>query len=300
MAVVLDKSDKFAVVAGAIRIGIFNIMPNKVQTEAQYKALFANSKVKVDLIWIRPTSHRSKNVDPSHLEAHYLSYQEAKCLGLDGMIITGAPIEHLPFEAVNYWEELKEVLDDICQRSVPALFICWASQAALYHYYGIEKKPLMEKMFGIFQHTLVKNDVLLEGEKGYLNAPHSRHTMNDVTDILEHEQLDILLQSDEAGAFMIKDKLHPFYYISGHMEYDIEALDREYWRDVRKGLAIQLPKAYYVHNDPTKGIEDTWRESAARLADRWLQNYLLTANGDLCREDGDNLLKRRPTAHAVV
>ena len=286
MAVLKLKADKYAVTKGAVRVGVLNIMPNKEQTEAQYRSLFAMSDTLVDLIWIRQMSHTSKHVDENHLETHYLTYREASEIGLDALIITGAPIEQMPFENVTYWKELQGILDAIKEKHIPTLFVCWASQAALYHYYHIDKEPLPTKMFGIFSHRICGQDPLLEGETDPIFAPHSRHTMSISDHIRRESQLQILLESDEAGIFMIKDIHLPFYYISGHLEYDLEALHREYWRDVRKGLDIELPKAYYLHNDPERGIEDTWQGSAARIADRWIKCNILK--------------KRRTTAHAVV
>lgn len=256
------------------RIGVVNLMPNKEQTEAQYGALFAGASSEVELVYIRQVSHVSKHTSETYLAERYLTIEEAKATRLDGVIVTGAPIEHLPFEAVTYWQELCDLFEVLAARRVPTLFICWASQAALYHFYGVEKRPLADKMFGIFAHHSLYEDRLLEGEVAPIWAPHSRHTYNCARDIAAVPALKVLLASETAGVFLVKDQQLPFYYISGHMEYDLEALDREYWRDVRKGLAIQLPKAYYVHNDPAQGIEDTWRASAARIADRWLKYAL--------------------------
>lgn len=274
MAIVTGKRDKFQRVAGALRIGVLNLMPNKEQTEDQYRALFSPSPTLVDLIWIQQTAFESKNVSKAHLEAHYMDFKTAMDYGLDGLIVTGAPIEHLPFEEVYYWGELQAILDLADQRHLPTLLICWASQAGLYHFHKIQKYDLPTKMFGVFDHKKVTDDVVLEGLGLSVKAPHSRYTYNRYEDIAQNQDLKLLLHSSDAGVFMVKDQRRPIYYLSGHMEYDLEALHREYQRDLHKGLAIDRPKAYYVHNDPHLGIEDTWCESAAVIADRWLKTIV--------------------------
>lgn len=259
-----------------VRIGIVNLMPNKEQTELQFIRLFEGCSQVVTLVWIRMLTHVSRHTSQTYLESKYVGFEEALEGGLEGVIITGAPVEQLPFEAVDYWEELKGTFESLRVMQVPALFICWASQAALRYFYGIEKGPLEQKMFGIFAHQVLGEDPLLEGVGAPFFAPHSRHTANDDVEVSAHPQIQVLLKSEIAGILMSRDRQYPFYYISGHMEYDLRALDREYWRDVRKGLDIPLPKAYYVHNDPALGIEDTWQASAARLADRWITHRVIT------------------------
>jgi homoserine O-succinyltransferase len=254
----------------AKRIGVLNLMPNKLQTEIQYLDLFSPCEVLVDLVWIKQTSRESRHVDEEHLNAYYQNYADASQQGLDALIITGAPIEHLEFEDVAYWQEMTKIFEDNAKKRRPTVFICWAAQAALYHFYKVQKIALNEKLFGVFEHKKMYDDFLLSDVKSFVYAPHSRYTTNSREAIQAVSSLKILLDSEEAGVFMVKDTVKPYLYLTGHMEYDTQALDREYKRDLNKGLSISLPKRYYVNNNPELGIENRWRDQSLNIIKRWV------------------------------
>jgi homoserine O-succinyltransferase/O-acetyltransferase len=252
------------------RIGVLNLMPNKLQTEIQYLNLFSPCEALIDLVWIKQTSRVSKNVDEAHLNAYYQNYADASQQGLDALIITGAPIEHLDFEDVAYWKEIIEIFEDNAQKRRPTLFICWAAQAALYYFYKVQKIALKQKLFGVFEHKKTHDDWILSDVKTSVYAPHSRYTTNCREAIREVSHLKILLDSEEAGVFMVRDTDKPYLYLTGHIEYDTQALDREYKRDLNKGLSIDLPKRYYVNNNPELGIENKWQDQSLKIIKRWV------------------------------
>jgi len=230
-----------------LKIVILNLMPIKETTETQLLRLLGNSPLQVDIVLLRIDTHISKNTAQEHLDSFYKSFNEIKSQKFDGMIITGAPVEHLEFEDVTYWEEFKNILDWTKTHVTSTLHICWGAQAGLYHHYGIPKYPLAEKMFGIFKHNVNKSGLngmqLLRGFDDEYYVPHSRHTEVKRTDLEMHPELEILSESDEAGIYIVVSKDGRQVFVTGHSEYDTLTLKEEYDRDIVKGLSIALPKS---------------------------------------------------------
>lgn len=217
-----------------LRLALVNLMPTKIVTETQFMRLLSNTPLQVDVDLIAMSTHESKNTSKAHLYRFYKTFEDIKHQKYDGMIITGAPVEMLDFSEVNYWEELESIMDFANTNVYSTLFICWASQAALYYYYGVEKYPLEEKMFGIFSHQLLRVRDITKGFDDEFFAPHSRHTENRPQDLAKLPQLKILAQSDEAGVLLSATTDQRHYFISGHMEYDALTLKEEYERDLKK------------------------------------------------------------------
>ena len=235
-----------------LRLALVNLMPTKIVTETQFMRLLSNTPLQVDVDLIAMSTHESKNTSKAHLYRFYKTFEDIKHQKYDGMIITGAPVEMLDFSEVNYWEELESIMDFANTNVYSTLFICWASQAALYYYYGVEKYPLEEKMFGIFSHQLLRVRDITKGFDDEFFAPHSRHTENRPQDLAKLPQLKILAQSDEAGVLLSATTDQRHYFISGDMEYDALTLKEEYERDLKKAQSgVSLPKAYFPHDDPS-------------------------------------------------
>lgn len=255
-----------------LSIAVVNLMPTKIVTETQLLRLIGNTSLQVEVDLISMDSHVSKNTSATHLDTFYKSFKEIKDNYYDGMIITGAPIETLDFEEVNYWEELVPLLDYAKTHVCSTLFICWGAQAALYHYYKIPKRILDKKMFGVFEHKVLKRQPIVRGFDDMFFAPHSRHTTCDLEEIKKVDEVEVLAYSDEAGAYLMTSKDQRFVFVTGHSEYDPEGLKTEYWRDVEKGLDIEIPKNYFPNNDPNKDPVVRWRGHGALLFSNWL-NY---------------------------
>ncbi|MCL2806333.1 MAG: homoserine O-succinyltransferase [Treponema sp.] len=259
-----------------LRVGIINLMPTTIDTEIQLLRLLGNSPLQVDITFLNMGTHTSKNAPPGHLEKFYTSAQEIVRLNVrfDGLIITGAPVETLPFEQVDYWDELTKIIDYSQKNVFSTLHICWGAQAGLYRRYGIQKKPLGKKLFGIFPHAVNDlNNSLFRGFDDEFLAPQSRHTASDRDEIAAHPLLTIQSETNEAGVFISTARDGREIYVSGHLEYDPLTLDREYRRDVAKGLPIEVPKNYYPDNDPEKKPIVRWRAHANLFFDNWL-NYV--------------------------
>jgi homoserine O-succinyltransferase len=272
---VMGESRAFHQDIRPLRIAILNLMPIKHVTETQILRLLGNSPLQVEIVLVHPKTHTSKNTSEEYLATFYRTFDDIKDEKFDGMIITGAPVEHLPFEEVNYWEELKEIMDWKMENVTSTLHICWGAQAGLYHHYGIPKYPLPEKMFGIFPHTISKQGVtLLRGFDDVFYAPHSRHTENRREDIEKVPELEILSESEEAGVYIVATKDGRQIFITGHSEYDLLTLQEEYERDRRQGLTVSMPKHYYPDDDPTKKPMQTWRSHANLLFSNWLNYYV--------------------------
>lgn len=258
-----------------LKLALVNLMPTKIATETQFMRLLSNTPLQVEVDLVMMSSHESKNTTKAHLFKFYKSFAEIKNQKYDGMIVTGAPVEMLDFEEVNYWEELKEVFDFANQNVYSTLFICWASQAALYHYYGIEKHPLEEKLFGIFSHQIIRTRDITRGFDDVFYSPQSRHTENRPQDLAKVEDLKILAQSDEAGVLLATTLDQRQYFISGHMEYDDNTLKEEYERDLKKGLnSVSLPKAYFPNDDASLAPIVKWRGHANLLYSNWLNHVV--------------------------
>ncbi len=258
-----------------LTIAIVNLMPEKERTELQLLRLLGNTPLQVNVTFLHMASHNSKNVSKSHLDAFYHTFSEVKDSRFDGLIITGAPIEHLPFEEVTYWDELVEIMA-WSKTNVTSVFnICWGAQAALYYHFGVNKYDLPKKCSGIFAHTVTDPTVkLVQGFNDIFYAPHSRYTKVDYDEIKNHPDLKILSVSDDAGIFLIKSKDNKQIMVTGHLEYDATTLADEYRRDVKKGLDIAIPENYFPNNDVNKAPLNMWRSHTHLIFSNWLNYYV--------------------------
>ncbi|HAV76330.1 MAG TPA: homoserine O-succinyltransferase [Anaerolineae bacterium] len=257
----------------ALRVAILNLMPTKIATETQLLRLLSNSALQVEVTLLHTATYESKNTDAEHLLNHYLTFVDVRDQKFDGLIVTGAPVEQMPFEEVEYWDELTHILD-WAETNVESTFhICWGAQAGLYYKYGIKKYDLPHKMFGVYEHRLMdRASKLLRGFDDIFLAPHSRHTEIRRADIDQIDDLDILSESDEAGVYIVASKDRRHLYITGHSEYDPLTLKAEFDRDMDKGLPINVPQNYYPNDDPTQPPYVRWRGHANLLYSNWL-NY---------------------------
>ena len=258
-----------------LKLAILNLMPTKISTETQLLRLLGNSALQVEITLLHMNSHQSKNTPEEHLITHYQSFEDIKHEKFDGLLITGAPVEQMPFEEVDYWEELTTLMDWSDDHVYSIFHICWAAQAGLYHKYGIQKYPLNEKMFGVFPHKVLRaNEKLLRGFDDEFYAPHSRHTEIRQADIEKIPDLDVLSMSPDAGVYIVASKDRRNFYITGHSEYDPSTLKDEYDRDIAKGLPIKVPRYYYEDDDPQKDPIVRWRGHANLLYANWLNYYV--------------------------
>lgn len=258
-----------------LKILLLNLMPKKIETETQLSRLLGNSPLQVDLELIHTKSHKSKNTSAEHLLAFYKTFDDVKDQTFDGMIITGAPVELLPFEAVEYWEELCTIMEWTKTHVHSTFHICWGAQAGLYYHFGIDKKPLDKKMFGIFPHKAdYKKSILFRGFDDVFMVPHSRHTTVDIEDIRKCDELKILASSEEAGVYAIATAEGKQIFITGHSEYDANTLANEYFRDLNEGKPIEVPKNYFPDDNPENEPVVTWRSHANLLYSNWL-NYFV-------------------------
>ena len=258
-----------------LRIAILNLMPTKITTENQIIRLLSNSPLQIELTLLRVASHVSAHVSPKHMETFYRTFEEVRGEKFDGLIITGAPVENLEFHDVDYWDELCDIMRWSKTNVYSTLHICWAAQAALNFHYGIPKYPLSAKMFGVFEHkNLEPNHPLLRGFDETFKAPHSRHTEVRREDIDACPKLEILAESDEAGVYIIASRKRRLFYVTGHSEYDNTTLAAEYFRDVNRGLDIEIPKHYFPGDDPKNIPPNVWRGHAHLLFSNWL-NYFV-------------------------
>ncbi len=258
-----------------LEILILNLMPTKIDTETQFARILGNTPLQVHLEFLHTRSHIASHVSMEHLFAFYKTFDEVRDRRFDGMIITGAPVEHLPFEAVEYWQELCQIMDWSKTHVHSTLHICWGAQAALYHHYGIQKHPLPEKLFGVFPHRVeYKNPILLRGFDDVFMAPHSRHTTILREEVERVPELKIAASSDEAGIYALFTAGGHQVFLTGHSEYDPDTLRREYERDKARGLPIAVPKNYFPNDDDTQPPLVTWRAHAHLLFSNWL-NYFV-------------------------
>ncbi len=256
-----------------LRILVLNIMPKKLETELQLLRLLSNTAIQVDVSLLRMESHVSKHTAQSHMDAFYTTLTEIRGQFYDGMIITGAPVEQLPFEEVDYWGEICDLMAWSRTHVFSTLHICWGAQAGLYYHFGVPKYPLPQKMFGIFPHSAeMKDSALLRGFDDVFYVPHSRHTEVRRADIEQVKTLRILASSEQAGVYIAANRNGRQYFITGHAEYERSTLAQEYFRDRDKGLDIQLPFNYFPDDDPTQTPEYTWRGHANLMFSNWL-NY---------------------------
>lgn len=258
-----------------IEIGILNLMPLKEETELQLLRALSNTPLQVDVTFIMVSDHKSKNTPTSHLNTFYHHFEEVRKRKFDGLIITGAPVEQLEYEDVDYWREFTEICDWTRSNVTSTIHLCWGAQAGLYYHYGIQKYPLQEKMFGIYSHRVSNRKVpLVRGFDDYFMAPHSRHTEVRRADIDQVPELTILAESEEAGVFLASDTDGKKIFVMGHPEYDRMTLHAEYMRDKDKGLPIQTPKNYYPGDDCTRRPRLQWRSHANNLYSNWLNYYV--------------------------
>jgi homoserine O-succinyltransferase/O-acetyltransferase len=258
-----------------LRIALLNLMPVKITTETDLIRLLSNSPLQVELDFIKLSTHTSKNTPKEHMEAFYKDFDAVIHHKYDGLIITGAPVEQIPFEEVNYWKELTEIFEWAKSNVTSSLFICWGAQAALWHYYGIPKYPLEKKMFGVFEHTKAKSsNPILRGFDDLFYVPHSRHTEVKSEDIIKVPELTILSESEEAGVYMVVSNNGREFFLTGHSEYSPETLGNEYKRDLAKNLPIEIPKNYYRDDNPDNEPVVRWRSQANMVFINWL-NYFV-------------------------
>jgi len=258
-----------------LKIVILNLMPLKIATETDLLRLLSNTPLQIEIDFLQIKGHTPKNTSQDHLNAFYQTFAEIKKKQFDGMIITGAPVEHLPFEEVDYWEEICDIFDWAHKHVTSTMFICWASQAGLYHHYGIPKYPLDQKMFGVFDHRVSNKKLpLFRGFDDLYRAPHSRHTELKASDFANCPDVQIISTSEQAGVYMAIAENGRQIFVTGHPEYSLRTLDKEYKRDVEKGLPIELPKNYYPGNDPRERPMLSWRSHANLLFMNWLNYYV--------------------------
>lgn len=261
-----------------LKIAILNLMPKKIQTENQLLRYLSNTPLQVEITLIETESYRGKHTPAEHMERFYSYFDDIKNEKFDGFVITGAPVEQLEFNDVIYWEELKEIMEWSKENVFSTLHICWGAQAGLRYHYGVPKYRLESKMFGIFKHVVnKKNAELMRGLDDIFYAPHSRHTEVKRNDIEKVKELDILSESDEAGIFIVANKDYRQVFITGHLEYERNTLAEEYFRDIDKGMKIDVPKNYFPDDDPNKEPIVNWRGSASVVFGNWL-NYCVYQN----------------------
>jgi len=257
-----------------LKIIVLNLMPIKITTETDLIRLLSNTPLQVELEFLRMSGHESKNTPEEHMKAFYKTFDEIKLKNYDGMIITGAPVEMLPFNDVTYWGELVEIFDWSKVHVTSTLFICWAAQAGLYHFYGIPKYLLDKKMFGVFKHQNLVSLPIFRGFDDEYFVPHSRHTEIREEDILKVNELTILSKSEDSGVNIVMTHNGRQFFITGHSEYSRNTLDSEYKRDLKKNLPIEIPKNYYPNNDSNKEPVMLWHGHANLLFSNWLNYYV--------------------------
>ena len=258
-----------------LRIVLLNLMPKKIETETQLSRLLGNTPLQIELELVRMKSHESSNTSQEHLLSFYKTFDEIQDQRFDGMIITGAPVEQLPFEAVDYWQELCQIMEWSKTNVHSTLHICWGAQAGLYYHYGVDKQPLEKKLFGVFPHQVeYKRSILFRGFDDIFMVPHSRHTTVRREDIEKIPELRILASSEEAGVYAVFTKQGRQIFIMGHSEYDADTLKNEYFRDVNANKPIEIPKNYFPNDDPSQPPLVRWRSSANLLFCNWL-NYFV-------------------------
>ncbi|OFH99522.1 homoserine O-succinyltransferase [Clostridium acetireducens DSM 10703] len=258
-----------------LKIAILNLMPTKIETETQLLRLLGNIPLQVEITLLHTESHESKNTSKEHLVTFYKNFRDVKNEKFDGMVITGAPVEKIDFEEVEYWEELKEIMEYTKTNVTSTLHICWGAQAALYYHYGIPKHDLKEKMFGVFPHKVNnKKCKLLRGFDDKFYAPHSRHTEVRKEDVLKNKNIKILAESDTSGVYICGANSGKQIFVMGHCEYDEDTLEKEYKRDIDKGLKISVPKNYFLNDNPKNEIVVLWRGHGNLLFSNWLNYYV--------------------------
>ena len=258
-----------------LKVAILNLMPIKQDTELQLLRALSNTPLQIDVTFVMASGHVSLNTSASHLNKFYVTFEQIKDKKYDGLIITGAPLENITFEEVDYWEEMCAIMDWAEKNVTSTLHICWAAQAGFYHYYGIQKRQLSEKLFGIYEHKVHKRkEPLVRGFDDVFLAPHSRHTETPSAKIHACKELTVLAESEEAGVFLAIAEGGKKVFLNGHPEYDRYTLDKEYHRDLDKGLPIHIPYNYYPNDDPSQKPLLQWRSHSNNIYSNWLNYYV--------------------------
>ncbi|MBQ1351360.1 MAG: homoserine O-succinyltransferase [Oscillospiraceae bacterium] len=258
-----------------LKLLILNLMPTKITTETQLLRKLSNTPLQIEVDLLQTVSHVAKNVDKSHLESFYTSFEQIRHRRYDGMIITGAPVENMEFEAVDYWDELCQIMEWSTTNVYCTLHICWGAQAGLYYHYGIPKRSLPKKLFGVYSHTVLKKtSPFFRGFDDVFSVPHSRYAEVWPEDIRAVDALELLSVSEEAGVFAVKSKDSRHFFITGHPEYDPDTLALEYWRDVSSGKTIAIPEHYFPQDDPSLAPIVSWRSHGQLLYTNWLNYYV--------------------------
>ncbi len=273
---VIDETRGHSQQIRPLNIVILNLMPLKITTETDLIRLLSNNPLHIELTFMKLKSHTSKNTPVEHMQMFYKDFDILRSQKFDGMIITGAPVEQMEFEEVNYWEELQEIFSWARTHVTSTLYICWAAQAGLYYHYHIPKYPLEKKMFGIFKQHTVQDELypIFRGFDDTFMMPHSRHTELHREDILACPDVTLLAESPESGVSIVMAREGREFFITGHMEYNPETLDTEYRRDLGKRDDVEMPINYYIDNDPTKGPKVSWRAHANLLFSNWINYYV--------------------------
>jgi homoserine O-succinyltransferase len=265
-----------------LQIGLLNLMPNKIKTEVQMARLVGASPLQVELSLVRVGNHKAKNTSEDHLLAFYQTWEEVKHRKFDGFIITGAPIELMPFEDVNYWSEMQEIFEWTRTNVHSTMNVCWGAMAAIYHFHGVPKHELKEKAFGVYRHKNLKpSSVYLNGFSDNFEIPVSRWTEVRRGDIEKAQGLEILMESSEMGVCLVQEEASKRLYIFNHVEYDSTSLSDEYFRDVNAGVPIKMPHNYFPHNDPALPPQNRWRSHAHLLFGNWINEIYQTTSYDL-------------------
>ena len=258
-----------------LRLLILNLMPTKIVTETQLLRKLANTPLQIEVEFLQTISHTSKNVSNDHLSSFYTTFNDVRDRSFDGMIITGAPVENMKFEEVDYWQELCEIMDWSSHNVYSTLHICWGAQAGLYYHYGVKKYPLEKKLSGVFDHTVIKpQSPLFRGFDDVFHMPHSRYTGVLESEVRAVPELEMLSVSEIAGVFAVKSEDNRRVFITGHPEYDADTLALEYFRDIEKGLPVEIPRNYFPNNDVTATPSVSWRAHAQLMYSNWLNYYV--------------------------
>ena len=269
-----------------LKVGLLNLMPLKEDTELQILRSLSNTPLQVDVVFVNVSSHQSKNTSTSHINKFYVPFKDIKKQRFDGFIITGAPVEQIPFEEVDYWEELKEIMEWTKTHVTSTVHLCWGAQAALYYHFGINKVQMDAKVFGVFEHRVQNRKTpLVRGFDDVFLAPHSRHTTVPTEWIKAEERITVLAESDEAGVFLAMADDGKQIYVMGHPEYDRVTLHNEYMRDKNKGLAIDVPKNYYPDDNCENEPLLTWRSHANNFYTNWINYYVYQATPYVLEDD---------------
>ena len=269
-----------------LKVGLLNLMPLKEDTELQILRSLSNTPLQVDVVFVNVSSHQSKNTSTSHINKFYVPFKDIKKQRFDGFIITGAPVEQMPFEEVDYWEELKEIMEWTKTHVTSTVHLCWGAQAALYYHFGINKVQMDAKVFGVFEHRVQNRKTpLVRGFDDVFLAPHSRHTTVPTELIKAEERITVLAESDEAGVFLAMADDGKQIYVMGHPEYDRVTLHNEYMRDKNKGLEIEVPKNYYPNDDCENKPLLTWRSHANNFYTNWINYYVYQATPYVLEDD---------------